>query len=291
MKTFKKALAAVVAVAVVGAIAAGCSNGNNGDNKTTSPAGSNAGSANISGVITMSGSTSMEKMCNAMNQAFNRKYPNAKGDAQFTGSGAGIKAVSDGTANIGNSSRALKDAEKAQGLVENIVATDGIAVVTDTANTVANLTMDQLKKIYTGEITNWKDVGGSDQKIVVIGRENGSGTRDGFESILGIAEKCKYSQEIDSTGAVMGKVKATKGAIGYVSLDVVDNTVKALTLEGVAATAPTIQDGTYKLQRPFVMATKGPIESQSEVIKAYFAFIKSEEGQKIIDKVGLIRLK
>lgn len=289
MKFFKKAFGAVLAVVIVGASFAACSNASNNNSGTTGAAG--AAGLNISGVVTMSGSTSMEKVCNALNQAFHQTYPKAKGDAQFTGSGAGIKAVTDGTVHIGNSSRALKEEEKAAGLVENIIAIDGIAVIVDPANAVSNLTQDQLIKIYTGEVTNWKEVGGADQKIVVIGRESGSGTRDGFESILGIAEKCKYVQEIDSTGAVMAKVAATKGAVGYVSLDVINDTVKPLTLDGAAATAAAIQDGSYKLQRPFVMATKGTIEEQNEVVKAYFDFMKSEEGKKIIEKAGLILVK
>ena len=183
---------------------------------------------------------------------------------------------------------AFKDEEKAKGIEENIVAIDGIAVVTHKDNKVSDLTTDDLKKIYTGEITNWKDLGGDDQAIVVVGREAGSGTRGAFEEILGIEDACKYAQELNETGAVMAKVSETAGAIGYVSLDVVDDTVKSLKLDGVKASEKTIKDGSYTLQRPFVMATKGKISEQSKEVQAVFDFINSEAGQKVIEQVGLI---
>ena len=216
------------------------------------------------------------------------KYPNLTIEPQFTGSGTGIQSAIAGTADIGNSSRALKDEEKAEGLVENIVAIDGIAVVVDKANTVTNLTQDQLKQIYTGAITNWKEVGGADQQIVVIGREASSGTRGAFEEILEIEEKCKYAQELNETGAVMAAVAATPGAIGYVSLDNVDDSVIAVSLDGVAPSEDTVKDGSYALQRPFVMATKGEVSEQSEAVKAVFDFINSEDGQAVIEAVGLV---
>lgn len=219
------------------------------------------------------------------------KYPNLSLEPQFTGSGTGIKSAIAGTADIGNSSRALTDEEKAAGLVENIVAIDGIAVVVDKNNTVANLTKDQLIKIYTGEITNWKEVGGADQKIVVIGREASSGTRGAFEEILDIAEKCKYAQELNETGAVIAAVASTPGAIGYASLDNVDDSVIALQLEGVAPSETTVKDGSYVLQRPFVMATKGEIKDQSEQVQAIFEFINSDEGQDVIKAAGLVSAK
>ena len=213
-----------------------------------------ADSSNITGTVTMNGSTSMEKFANALDEAFMAKYPGIQATVQFTGSGAGIEAVANGTVDIGNSSRALKDEEKAKGLVENVVAIDGIAVVVDKANAVEDITKDQLAQVYSGQITNWKDLGGSDQQIVVIGREASSGTRGAFEELLKLEDKCKYAQEIDSTGAVMAKVAATPGAIGYVSLDVIDDTVHTLKIDGVEPTEENIKAGSYTLQRPFVMA-------------------------------------
>ena len=208
--------------------------------------------------------------------------------AEFVGSGAGIEAVSNGTADIGNSSRNLKDEEKAGGVAENIVAIDGIAVVVDGANTVEDLTKQQLSDIYEGKITNWKDAGGNDAPIVVIGRESGSGTRSAFEELLKLEDMCKYSNELDSTGAVMAKVASTPGAIGYVSLDVLDDTVKAVKLEGAEPTEENIKAGSYFLSRPFVMATKGDISEQNELVKALFDYIYSDEGAEIVKSVGLI---
>ena len=235
----------------------------------------------------MVGSTSMEKFANALSEAFMEKYPKVTVTAEFVGSGAGI-AVSNGTADIGNSSRNLKDEEKAKGVAENIVAIDGIAVVVDPANTVEDLTKDQLTSIYDGTVTNWKDVGGNDAPIVVVGREAGSGTRGAFEELLKLEDACKYSNELDSTGAVMAKVASTPGSIGYVSLDVLDDTVKALKLDGAEPTEENIKAGKYFLSRPFVMATKGEISEQSDLVKALFDFIYSDEGSELVKSVGLI---
>ena len=174
---------------------------------------------------------------------------------------------------------------------ENIVAIDGIAVIVHPDNDVEDLTTDQLKKIYTGEITNWSEVGGADEAIVVVGREAGSGTRGAFEEILEVEDACKYAQELNETGAVVAKVGETEGAIGYVSLDNVKDSVKALKLDGVEASEETIKDGSYSLQRPFVMATKGKISEQSEAVQAIFEFIDSEAGQKVIEQVGLVSAK
>lgn len=248
----------------------------------------NAQSADLSGAISMVGSTSMEKFANALSESFMEKYPNVTVTAEFVGSGAGIEAVSNGTADIGNSSRNLKDEEKAGGVAENIVAIDGIAVVVDGANTVEDLTKQQLSDIYEGKITNWKDAGGNDAPIVVVGRESGSGTRSAFEELLKLEDMCKYSNELDSTGAVMAKVASTPGAIGYVSLDVLDDTVKAVKLEGAEPTEENIKAGSYFLSRPFVMATKGDISEQNELVKALFDYIYSDEGAEIVKSVGLI---
>lgn len=244
--------------------------------------------ADLSGSISMVGSTSMEKFANALSEAFMEKYPKVTVTAEFVGSGAGIEAVSNGTADIGNSSRNLKDEEKAKGVAENIVAIDGIAVVVDPANTVEDLTKDQLTSIYDGSVTNWKDVGGNDAPIVVVGREAGSGTRGAFEELLKLEDACKYSNELDSTGAVMAKVASTPGSIGYVSLDVLDDTVKAVKLDGAEPTEENIKAGKYFLSRPFVMATKGEISEQSDLVKALFDFIYSDEGSELVKSVGLI---
>lgn len=262
-----------------------------GNDTTTGQDNGDTTGADLSGTITLSGSTSMEKLANALCESFMEKYPNVTATAEFTGSGAGIEAVIAGTVDIGNSSRNLKDEEKANGAVENIVAIDGIAVVVDPANQVPGLTKDQLISIYKGEVTNWSEVGGADAPIVVIGREAGSGTRGAFEEILKIEDACAYANELDSTGAVMAKVATTPGAIGYVSLDVVDDSVIALPLDGVEATAENIKAGNYFLSRPFVMATKGEISEQSELVQAWFDYVLGEEGQAVAAQVGLITVK
>ncbi len=244
--------------------------------------------ADLSGTISLAGSTSMEKLANAVAESFMEKYPNVTVTAEFTGSSAGIESLLAGSVDIGDASRALKDSEKEAGAVENIVAIDGIAVVTDTENSVADLTKDQLISIYTGQTTNWSELGGDDEAIVIIGREAGSGTRGAFEELLDIADQCVYANELDSTGAVMAKVASTPGAIGYVSLDVVDDTVKAFSLEGVEATAENIKAGNYFLSRPFVMATKGEVSEQNDLVKALFDYLSSAEGKAVISGVGLI---
>lgn len=242
----------------------------------------------LSGTITMAGSTSMEKLANAVAESFMEKYPNVTVTAEFTGSSAGIESVLAGSVNIGNASRNLKDSEKESGAVENIVAIDGIAVVTDAANAVSELTKDQLISIYTGQVTNWSELGGADSAIVVVGREASSGTRGAFEELLEIEDMCAYANELDSTGAVMAKVAATPGAIGYVSLDVIDESVKALALEGIEATVENIKAGDYFLSRPFVMATKGEISEQDVAVQELFNYLASEEGKAVIQAVGLI---
>lgn len=245
----------------------------------------------LSGSISMVGSTSMEKLANALSEAFMEEYPDVTVTAEFVGSGAGIEAVTNGTADIGNSSRSLKDEEKAAGVVENVVAIDGIAVCVDPANKVADLTKEQLTNIYNGTVTNWKEVGGADEPIIVIGREAGSGTRGAFEELVDLVDGCKYANELDSTGAVIAKVASTPGAIGYASLDALDDSVKALSLEGVEATAENIKAGNYFLSRPFVMATKGEISEQNDLVQAWFDFVLGDEGQQVASEVGLITVK
>lgn len=245
-------------------------------------------SADLSGSISMSGSTSMEKLANAVAESFMAKYPGVTVTAEFTGSSAGIESVLAGSVDIGNSSRNLKDEEKSSGAVENIVAIDGIAVVVDPANTVADLTQDQLISIYKGETKNWSELGGADQAIVVVGREAGSGTRGAFEELLGIEDTCAYANELDSTGAVMAKVASTPGAIGYVSLDVIDDSVIAVKLDGVEPTEENIKAGSYALSRPFVMATNGEISAQKPEVQELFHFLASDEGKQLVKSVGLI---
>jgi phosphate transport system substrate-binding protein len=296
-KNFVKAIAlAGMAVLTMGTLAGcGSKNAETQAPDTKTEAGTTSGTttkedtaANLNGSISMVGSTSMEKFATALSEVFMEKYPSVTVQAEFVGSGAGIEAVTNGSADIGNSSRNLKEEEKAKGVVENIVAIDGIAVVSDPANAVDNLTKDQLISIYNGTTTNWKDLGGADQPIVVIGRESGSGTRTAFEELLKLEDACKYSNELDSTGAVMAKAASTPGAIGYVSLDVLDDTVKTLKLEDKEPTPENIKAGSYILSRPFVMATKGEISEQNDLVKALFDYIHSDEGKELVKAVGLI---
>ena len=304
-KRFQKSIA-VLGAAVLMLGLAGCSSSSEAPSAATSAADTSEAltadglaedteaaevQGDLSGSITLAGSTSMEKLSNALAEAFMEKYPDVTVQAEFTGSSAGVEAVLGGQSDIGNSSRSLKDEEKEKGAVENIVAIDGIAVVTDPANTVADLTREQLINIYNGTITNWKDAGGADQPIVVVGREAGSGTRGAFEEILKLEDACNYANELDSTGAVMAKVASTPGAVGYVSLDVIDDTVKVLTLDGVEANEANIKTGDYFLSRPFVMATKGEISAQSDLVKALFDYVYSDEGDELIQSVGLITSK
>ena len=242
----------------------------------------------LEGKVTLAGSTSMEKLCEALSESFMADNPGVTVTVEYTGSGAGLESLAAGSVDIGNASRGLTDEEKANGSVENIVAIDGIAVITEKNNSVTDISEEALSKIYTGEITNWSDLGGADMPIVVIGREAGSGTRDAFEELLEIADGCKYAQELDSTGAVLAKVASTPGAIGYVSLDVVDSSVIALKLDGVEPSEEQILAVNYILQRPFVMATTGEISEQSEAVKAWFDYIGSDAGKEVIKKVGLI---
>ncbi len=272
-KLLKRVLSVGMAVVMMAGVFAGCSS-----KESDKP----------SGTITLAGSTSMEKLCEAMSESFMEEYPDITVTIEYTGSGAGIEALNSGSIDVGNSSRSLKDSELTSGAVENVVAIDGIAVIVDADNKVLDLTTEELIMIYQGEITNWNELGGDDEAIVVIGRENGSGTRGAFEELLGIEDSCKYAQELDSTGGVLAKVASTPGAIGYVSLDVVDDTVSSVALNGVAATEANIIAGSYILYRPFVMATKGDINSQNELVKMWFDYIKSEEGQEIIKGLGLI---
>ncbi|MBQ2900367.1 MAG: phosphate ABC transporter substrate-binding protein [Agathobacter sp.] len=249
---------------------------------------SEGGNSQLNGNITLNGSTSMNKLANALREGFMTANPGVTVNVEFTGSGTGIQAAIDGTTDIGNSSRALKEEEIQAGLVENIVAIDGIAVIVNKGVTVVDVTSEELAKIYKGEIKNWSELGGKDEPIVVVGRESGSGTRGAFEELLEVEDWCDYAQEIDSTGGVLSTVANTGGAIGYISLDVIDDSVTIMAIDGVVASEETIVAGDYMLSRPFVMATKGAISEQNELVQAFFAYIESEEGQSIIKQVGLI---
>ena len=247
-----------------------------------------APAADLSGTISLAGSTSMEKLCEAMSESFMETYPEVTVTVEYTGSGAGLESLASGSVDIGNSSRHLKDEEVAGGAVENVVAIDGIAVIVDPANSVSDIPADKLAAIYKGEITNWSELGGNDEAIVVIGRESGSGTRDAFEELLEVKDACKYAQELDSTGGVKAKVAATPGAIGYVSLDVVDESIKAVSIDSVEPTEANIIAGDYLLSRPFVMATNGEISAQNDLVKGWFDYISSDTGKDVIKSAGLI---
>lgn len=285
----KRVFAAITAVCLMAVALTGCgSNAPEGGSKASQSTSKASENKALNGKVTLAGSTSMEKLCEAMSESFMNENQGVTVTIEYTGSGAGLESLAAGSVNIGNASRGLKSSEKEKGCVENIVAIDGIAVITDKNNSVKDISAEKLTKIYTGEITNWSEVGGSNMPIVVIGREAGSGTRDAFEELLKVKDGCKYAQELDSTGAVLAKVAATPGAIGYVSLDVVDSTVIGLKIDGVEPNEEQILAGKYLLQRPFVMATKDEISKQNEAVQAWFKYIKSDAGKEVIKKVGLI---
>lgn len=240
-----------------------------------------------SGSVSTDGSTSMEKVIGALGEAFESKHKGITFTYNPTGSGSGITAVSEGRCDIGLSSRNLKEEEKAQGLQGTVLALDGIAVIVSPENPVSDLSLDNIARIYTREITNWKDVGGDDGEIVLIGREAGSGTRDGFESITGTADQCAYRQELTSTGDVITTVAGNPAAIGYASLASVKDTVKALSVDGVAPSEATVQDGSYVVQRPFVLVTKEGA-ALSEAAQKFFDFITSPDAAELISAAGAV---
>ena len=239
----------------------------------------------LSGTVATGGSTSVEKVIGAFIEAFMEENPDVNVTYDPTGSGAGITGAGDGTLDIGLSSRNLKDSET--GLEATVFALDGIAIVTNKENTVTDLSLEQIKKLATGEITNWNEVGGPDMPVVLVGREAGSGTRDGFESIVDVKDACKYDQELTSTGAVIAAVAANPNAFGYASLSAVNDQVKAVTVEGVAASEETVQDGSYKIQRPFVFVTKEGAEL-SDAAKAFIEFAASDAAKQLIINAGAV---
>ncbi len=237
--------------------------------------------------VSTDGSTSMSKVIGALGESFTEKYKDIAFTYNPTGSGTGIKAVQEGRCDIGLSSRSLKDEEKASGLKETVLAYDGIAIVVNPENPVSNLTAETIAKIYTGQITDWSEVGGKSGQIVLIGREAGSGTRDGFESITGTKDKCLYRQELTSTGDVIATVAQNPNAIGYASMASVKNTVKAVSVGGVAPTENTVKNGTYVLQRPFVLVTKTDTPL-SESAQKFFDYVTSPEVAEIISAAGAV---
>ena len=275
------ALTAVMALSLL--TACGSKNDNSADTNTDG----SSTETTLSGTVSTDGSTSMEKVINSLGESFMAMNKDVKFTYNPTGSGSGIQAVSEGRCDIGLSSRALKEDEKASGLTETILALDGIAIVVSPENPVSDLDVDTIAKIYTGEITNWKDVGGNDAEIVLIGREAGSGTRDGFESITDTKDACQYRQELTSTGDVINTVSQNPDAIGYASLSAVGDSVKALTVGGVEATEATVKDGTYLVQRPFVLVTKEGV-ALSETAQKFFDFAISADAASIISAAGAV---
>ncbi|MBD9220632.1 MAG: phosphate ABC transporter substrate-binding protein [Clostridiales bacterium] len=246
-----------------------------------------AATAALSGTVATDGSTSMEKVIGALGEAFMEANSGVNFTYNPTGSGSGITAVSEGRCDIGLSSRALKDSEVASGLVGTVLAYDGIAVIVNPANTVEDLDIETIAKIYTGEITNWSEVGGADAQIVLVGREAGSGTRSGFEELTGTVDKCQYRQELTSTGDVITAVAQNPDAIGYASLASVKDSVKALKVAGVTPTEETVKDGTYLIQRPFVLVTKEGV-ALSPVAQAFFDYATKGQANDIITASGVV---
>ena len=287
----KSALSIFAASAVLALTLAGCGGGN-ASTDTSAPA-DNSGSeasttAVVSGTVSTNGSTSMEKVIGSLKEQFQKDN-----DGQVTvsydatGSGAGIEAVTNGTTDIGLSSRALKDEETSAGLTGTTVALDGIAVIVNADSQVSDLSVEQIGQIFSGEITNWKDVGGNDAEVVLIGREAASGTRDGFESITGTKDKCRYRQELTSTGDVITAVSQNPDAIGYASLASIKDTVKALNVDGVTPGEATVKDGSYKVQRPFVLVTVDG-KALSPAAQAFFDYATSSDAASIIAKAGAV---
>ena len=282
----KKLISLALTAALALSILTAC--GSKNDTPADTGADSNTpAEATVSGTVSTDGSTSMEKVINSLGESFMAMNKDVKFTYNPTGSGSGIQAVSEGRCDIGLSSRALKDDEKASGLVETVVALDGIAIVVNPENPVSDLDVDTIAKIYTGEITNWKDVGGNDAEIVLIGREAGSGTRDGFESITDTKDACQYRQELTSTGDVINTVSQNPDAIGYASLSAVGDSVKALTVGGVEATEATVKDGSYVVQRPFVLVTKEGTKL-SPAAQAFFDYALSADAASIIAAAGAV---
>lgn len=268
-KSMKRIICVVLTIICIAALMTGCGE------KTTA------------GTVSTDGSTSMEKVINTLGESFINQNSGVTFTYNPTGSGSGIKAVQEGRCDIGLSSRLLKDEEKASGLVGTVLAYDGIAVVVNPENPVLDLTLEQISAIYTGQITNWSEVGGADAEIVLIGREAGSGTRDGFESITGTTDVCQYRQELTSTGDVITTVAQNPDAIGYASLAAIKDIVKAITVNGVMPTEATVKDGSYAIQRPFVLVTVEE-KALSETAQKFFDYITSPDAAELISAAGAV---
>ena len=268
----------------------GSSNQDQGSSSGSQSNTNDSSTVELSGTVNTDGSTSMESVVKALGEAFMELNPGVTVNYSGTGSGTGIQSAIDGTCDLGLSSRALKDEEKQNGAVENIVALDGVAVVINPANGVEDLTVEQIAQIFTGEITNWSELGGTDGEIAVFGREAGSGTRGAFEEIVGVEDTCKYTNEYSSTGDVIGNVASNPNAIGYASLSAVNDTVKAVKVNGVDPSEDTVKDGSYEIQRPFVMVTKEGAEL-SEATQAFLDFAMSADAADIIAAAGAVSPK
>ena len=291
MMNMKKLACLGLSLAMALGLMTGCGSSNNGDaTSNQDQSGTSQTQTQLTGTVNTDGSTSMESVVKALGEAFMEMNPEVTVNYSGTGSGTGIQSTIDGTCDLGLSSRALKDEEKTNGAVENIVALDGVAVVINPANGVEDLTVEQIAQIFTGEITNWSELGGTDGEIAVFGREAGSGTRGAFEEIVGVEDACKYTTEYSSTGDVIGNVASNPNAIGYASLSAVDDTVKAVKVNGVAPSEDTVKDGTYEIQRPFVMVTKDGAEL-SEAAQAFLEFAMSEAAADIIAAAGAVSPK
>lgn len=285
-KLFSLALAAAMALSMLTGCGGNSSNAN--DTNGSDAQGSQAGqTAQLSGVVNTNGSTSMEKVMQVLIEAFQEQQPNVTVNYTGSGSGAGVTSAIDGTADLGLASRALKSEEEGKGAQAHIVALDGVAIVVNPENTVEDLTVDQIAQIFKGEITNWKDLGGADEEIAVYGREAGSGTRGAFEELVGVEDACKYLNEYSSTGDVIGNVASNPSAIGYASLSAVSDNVKAVKVNGVDCTEATVQDGTYEIQRPFVMITKDGTQL-SDAAQAFLDFAMSADAASLIAQAGAV---
>ena len=287
-KITRRSFLTVCGAAAAAAALTACGGSASSAAASSTAAGSAASStaAALSGNVAAGGSTSMKNVIAALTEGFAEVEPGVTVSYDPTGSGAGITGAADKTLDIGLSSRALKDDEKAD-VEGTTIALDGIAIIVNNASKVEDLTVDQLKQMFTGEITNWSEVGGDDGEIVLIGREAGSGTRDGFESIVDVKDSCKYAQELTATGAVISAVEANPLAIGYASLSAVGDTVKMVTVGGVECSEETVKDGCYEVQRPFVFVTNKSV-TLSEQAQAFFDFATSADAADLIRTAGAV---
>ena len=284
----KRTLALMLSAALCVGMLAGCGGGTQGSAETPDASSPSAETpAEVSGTVNTDGSTSMADVMAAFQETFGDLYPDVTVNYSGTGSGSGITNVLAGTVDIGLSSRALTDDEKAEGAVENIVALDGVAIVVNPENTVTDLTIEDIAKIYTGEIANWSELGGADAPIAVIGRDAASGTRGAFEEIVGVEDACKYTNEYESTGEVIGSVAGNPNAIGYASLSAVDESVVAVKVNGVAPSEATVADGSYEIQRPFVMVTKEGAEL-STAAQTFLDWAMSADAADEVEAAGCV---